>query len=175
MKSFVVLTAVVCAALAFPQADIGEPEFVAEEHAQTVGTILKKIPDILSKTAEWIRNLGEIGNEVHPDVGSAIKEGADAIEEASKDSKVTNLHGQFSDHLKTLINITKSVQEQVNSTLRENLPEIKDKLRGLPGDDYILDVVESIPSPDYVDEQIQEAINYFEPLAEAIAAEGKEN
>jgi len=150
--------------------DYGESEFAAEEHANTIGKFLQNLPNILKKTASWIQDLGEIGDDVHPDVGSAIRTGADAVEEASN-SIPDDLHTKIQGHLKKLINITRDVQENLNQTWN-NIPMLRDSVEGLPGQDYILDVIESIPSSDYVDEQISEAINYFEPLAEAIGVQG---
>eukprot|EP00088_Acartia_fossae_P013022 TRINITY_DN16744_c0_g1_i1.p1 TRINITY_DN16744_c0_g1~~TRINITY_DN16744_c0_g1_i1.p1 ORF type:complete len:178 (+),score=56.08 TRINITY_DN16744_c0_g1_i1:48-581(+) len=170
-KIWLVLAALLVVSLASPapQEEIGETEFQAEEHAQTIGNLLKKLPSILSKTASWINGLGDIGDEVHPDVGEAIRQGASAVEEASQNVP-EDIHSQVQEHLSKLINVTRVVQGHVNDTLR-NIPEVKEKIAGLPGDDVILDVIESIPSADYVDEQIGEAINYFEPLAEAIGAQ----
>ncbi len=34
---------------------------------------------MFSKTAEWIRELANIGDEVHPSVGSVIRDGADSV------------------------------------------------------------------------------------------------
>jgi len=177
MKTVSVLLLTLCAgALAIPKPedyqydDFGESEFAAEEHANTIGKFLQNLPNILKKTASWISDLGEIGDDVHPDVGSAIRKGADAVEEASN-SVPDDLHTKIQGHLKKLINVTRDIQENLNDTW-SNIPQLKDSVDGLPGQDYILDVIESIPSSDYVDEQISEAINYFEPLAEAIGVQG---
>ena len=39
---------------------------------------------MFSKTAEWIRELGNIGDELHPSVGAAIRTGADSVSFASR-------------------------------------------------------------------------------------------
>lgn len=169
--SFIVLFVCVGALLALPQPqedfnDLGETEFAAAEHAQSIGNLLKNLPNILKKTAAWIQGLGEIGDEIHPDVGATIRKGASAVEEASN-TVPDDIHTRVQGHLNHLINITRSVQDNLNETW-SNIPYLKEQVDGIPGDDYILDVIESIPSSDYVDEQINEVINYFEPLAEAI-------
>jgi len=175
--AFFVLTVLVGSSLSVPMPQyeedyFGESQFQASEHAESIGNLLKNLPNILKKTADWIQGLGEIGDEIHPNVGSALRTGAAAVNNASS-SVPDDLHIQVQGHLNKLVNITRVVKDNLNDTWN-NIPELKESVQGLPGQDYILDVIESIPSSDYVDEQINEAINYFEPLAEAIGAQSND-
>eukprot|EP00088_Acartia_fossae_P036286 TRINITY_DN37483_c0_g1_i1.p1 TRINITY_DN37483_c0_g1~~TRINITY_DN37483_c0_g1_i1.p1 ORF type:complete len:178 (-),score=42.11 TRINITY_DN37483_c0_g1_i1:190-723(-) len=136
------------------------------EHTQTIGNLLRNLPSIFSKTASWIRGLGDIGDEIHPEVGNAIRQGADAVEEASQHVP-ENLHTQVDEHVNKVVNVTKILQSHVNQTLQK-LPEVREKVAGLPGDDIIMDVLDTFSTSD-ADLLMQEAIDHIEPVADAIS------
>ncbi|XP_023320822.1 uncharacterized protein LOC111695657 [Eurytemora carolleeae] len=160
----------VTCAYSLPKPDAqGEEEYVASETAQQVGETLNKLPSILSKTAEWIRELANIGDEVHPSVGSVIRDGADSVKIAS-DNVPEDLDVKVQTHLRHLIDIAKKIQVEVKTGLTK-VPELKDNLNGTLIESYVEDVVDSVPSAEEVDARISDAINYLEPLAEALAVQ----
>jgi hypothetical protein len=166
-----VLVILISSAYALPRPQ-GEEEFAAEETAAQVGETLNKLPSILSKTAAWIRELANIGDEVYPSVGSAIREGADFVDEASLNVP-ENLDVQVQEHLQKLLDITKKIQAEVKTGLTK-VPELKDGVEGMILEDYVVDAIDSVPSAEYVDSAISQAINYLEPIAEALAVQQTE-
>merc|ERR1711962_1361091 len=116
------------------------------------------LPSILSKTADWIKDLATIGDEVHPEVGSGIRQGAEYVKEASQNVP-DDLNLQLQGHLNKLIDLVKGIQGSVVDGL-ESVPGAVNDLDE-PFKEYAQMVVEQVPSA-------QEAIKYLEPLADAL-------
>jgi len=91
------------------------------------------------------------------------------VQEASENVP-EDLNVQLQTHLNKLIGVVKSIKDSVKEQL-EQLPEIADDLK----DQEVVDlsmVDDYIPDANEVDMQIEEAINFLEPLADALAVEG---
>jgi len=175
MKVFIILTILATSqAVPLPQYDYpGEEEFAAEEGAERIGSLLKKLPSLLSKTANWIQELGTIGDDIHPEVGDAIRTGAQYVNESSL-SVPNDLHKRLEMHINSLVNLTKEIQGDVKEAFN-SVPDLVGQLDGIPGEEYIRDAASYIPSGEEVEGYINEAVNYIEPLADAIGSKNTNN
>merc|ERR1711915_779533 len=130
-----------------------------EDGVKQVGDTLNKLPEILSKTAEWFKDLGSIG------------EGAGYVKEASNNVP-DDLDKQVQTHLNKLIDLVKGIKGSVVDGLK-SAPGAVEDLDG-PVKDYAEAVIRELPSAQEVDDTISEAIRYLEPLSEALGSEQKE-
>lgn len=153
-----------CLALPKPQ----DEEMKPEEGAEQVGAILKKLPSILSKTASWLNDLGKIGDDIHPAVGDTIRTGASQVSEASNNVP-DDLNLTIQQHINKLIDLTKSLQGDIKDGLG-NLPELQEQVDGIPGEEYIDEIISGVPSAAEVDSRINEAINFIQPIADALGS-----
>merc|ERR1711915_902352 len=165
LAKFSVFCLLVAGCLARPQ----RPE--VEDGVKQVGDTLNKLPEILSKTAEWFKDLGSIGDEIHPSVGDTIREGAGYVKEASNNVP-DDLDKQVQTHLNKLIDLVKGIKGSVVDGLK-SAPGAVEDLDG-PVKDYAEAVIRELPSAQEVDDTISEAIRYLEPLSEALGSEQKE-
>merc|ERR1712198_290587 len=143
----------------------GPEEFKVEDFASGLGQTLNKLPNVLSKTADWIKDFAAIGDDVHPEVGSSIRQGADWVKLRSKDVP-EDLNLQLQGHLNKLIDLVKGIQGSVVDGLEKAPGAVADL--DDPFKDYAQMVVDAAPSAQEVDSEIQEAIKYLEPLADAL-------
>jgi len=178
MKFLIVLSVLATSqAIPRPQEEFseypGEETFAAEEGAERIGSLLKKLPLLLSKTASWIQDLGMIGDDIHPEIGDAIRTGAQYVNESSM-SVPDNLHKRLEDHINGLVTLTKEIQGDVKDAFN-SVPDLVEQLNGIPGEEYIRDAAAVIPNGEEVESYIKEAVNYIEPLADAIGQQQTTN
>merc|ERR1712243_295556 len=81
-----------------------------------------------------------------PAVGEAIRSGATQVEEASNNVP-EDLNLTLQGHINQLINLTKTLQNDLKDGL-SGLPELKDQVQGIPGEDYINEIIDTVPSAD---------------------------
>jgi len=72
-------------------------------------------------------------------------------------------------HINKLIDLTKTLQGDIKDGLG-NLPELQEQVDGIPGEEYIDEIISGVPSAAEVDSRINEAINFIQPIADALGS-----